>query len=112
VDIAGKQFVKVSGIGFRHRTEEKTVPRQELGDLRDAVLAAVRELVAKGCKISFFIDYYGRQWIEIRSGLLIQRKQKLFLPADVIDQIKTEVRAIRKPRQRAQQAARRAAAGA
>ena len=55
-------------------------------------LAFVMERLKQGDKIRFFQDYFGKQWIELSRGWLLERKVRVALPDDQILYLKSLLR--------------------
>jgi hypothetical protein len=55
-------------------------------------LAFVIERLRHGDRVRFFQDFYGRQWIELSRGWLLERKIRIALSDEQILQLKTILR--------------------
>jgi hypothetical protein len=61
-----------------------------------SLTATVIKRIDAGENAKFFIDYYGRQWVELRGRVLFWRRERIELAGAQIEEIKRHVRARRK----------------
>ncbi len=63
--------------------------------------SSVIKRIDAGEKPKFYIDFYGRQWVELRGRVLFWRRERIELASAQIEEIKKHVRARRREQQAA-----------